>query len=411
MNKAFSFEITARDKSGKFPLMRAGVINTPNGPIKTPTFIVVGTHSEVKFLPPKTLREVGTQVMLSNGYHLLRRATMIDAKGGLAKFNNWHGPTFTDSGGFQIMSLGSGLGKIVSMNKKGEMIFERKTRKEDRLALVDDEGVEFRDPYSSRIVKFTPEMSIATQHKIGADAMMAFDELTNISDSYEYNIESLERTRKWAKRSLREHIRQTNMRKSKNYQALYGVLQGGHWQDLREKAARDLAAMSVDGVEFDGFGLGGAFEKENLGKTLSWMTKILPENKPRHLLGLSKPDDIFSGVENGCDTFDCVAPTREARHGKIYTLNGDINLRRAEFAQDFSPLDENCDCPTCEGNYSRSLLREMLKSQERKIRAQAFSLLSAHNVRFIIRLTEQIRDSIVMGNFTEFRNQFCQKYY
>ena len=411
MSKDFSFEITARDKSGKFPLMRTGVINTPNGSIKTPAFIVVGTHSKVKFLSPEILRKIGVQVILSNGYHLLRRATMIDAAGGLAKFNNWHGPTFTDSGGFQVMSLGSGLGKIVSMDKKDEMVLERKTRKEDRLALVDDEGVEFRDPYSSRIVKFTPEMSIATQHKIGADAMMAFDELTNISDSYEYNVESLERTRKWAERSLREHIRQTNMRKDKNYQALYGVLQGGHWQDLREKAARDLAAMSVDGAEFDGFGLGGAFEKENLGKTLSWMAKILPENKPRHLLGLSKPDDIFAGVENGCDTFDCVAPTREARHGKIYTLDGDINLRRAEFAQDFSPLDINCGCPTCRENYSRSVLREMLKSQEQEIRAQAFSLLSAHNVRFIIRLTEQIRDSIIDGSFVEFRDEFMKKYY
>ncbi|MCL1876439.1 tRNA guanosine(34) transglycosylase Tgt [Candidatus Saccharibacteria bacterium] len=408
MNKPFSFEIIA-EMSGS--LARAGVIHTPHGDIETPTFTVVGTHADVKFLPPENLREIGVGAVLSNGYHLLRRATMIDAAGGLAEFNAWRGPTLTDSGGFQVMSLGSGLGKIVSMDKKDEMIAERKTRKEERLALVDDEGVEFRDPYSSRVIKFTPEMSIAAQHKIGADVMMAFDELTNISDPYEYNFESLERTRKWAERSLREHIRQNNLRTKKPYQALYGVLQGGHWRNLREKAARDLSAMCVDSVEFDGFGLGGAFEKENLGEILSWMTTILPREKPRHLLGLSKPDDIFAGVENGCDTFDCVAPTREARHGKIYTLDGDISLKRAEFASDERPLDAECDCPTCCARLSRRTLREMLKSPDLETRAKVFTLLSQHNVRFIVRLTEQIRASIIEGNFADFRATFAKRYY
>lgn len=408
MNK-FSFEIIARDSN--FPLMRAGIIHTPHGNITTPTFSVVGTHADVKFLSPENLRSIGTQVMLSNGYHLLRRATVIDAAGGLAEFNGWRGPTFTDSGGFQVMSLGSGLGKIVSMDKKDEMIQEREASKEERLAIVDDEGVEFRDPYSSRIIKFTPEMSIATQHKIGADVMMAFDELTNISDPYEYNVESLERTRKWAERSLAEHVRQTNLRAGKRYQALYGVLQGGHWRDLREKAARDLSEMKIDGAEFDGFGLGGAFEKENLGEILSWMTTILPPEKPRHLLGLSKPDDIFAGVENGCDTFDCVAPTREARHGKIYTLNGDINLRRAEFATDTQILDEDCDCPTCRAALTRQTLREMLKSSDNETRTEAFTLLSQHNVRFIMRLMEQIRSSILNNTFAQFRDEFMKKYY
>jgi len=411
VKKDFSFEIVAKDSSRKFPLMRAGVIHVPHGDILTPAFIVVGTHAEVKFLPPKNLRGIGAQVMLSNGYHLLRRATMIDAAGGLAKYNGWNGPTFTDSGGFQVMSLGSGLGKIVSMNEKDKAIAEREARKDERLATVDDEGVTFRDPYSSRIIKFTPEMSVATQHKIGADVMMAFDELTNISDSYEYNVEALERTRKWAERSLREHVRQTNLRRGKDYQALYGCLQGASFQDLREKAARDLSEMKIDGREFDGFGLGGAFTKENLGEILSWMTQILPEEKPRHLLGLSKPDDIFAGVENGADTFDCVAPTREARHGRIYTLHGDFSLKRAEFANDSRILDENCDCPTCQNNYSRKVLREILKSPDRETRAQCFTLLSQHNVRFIIRLTEQIRESILAGNYAEFKKDFIAKYY
>ena len=410
INKPFSFEITAHG-GAEFPLARAGVIKTPHGEIQTPTFTVVGTHAEVKLLPPENLRSIGVQAVLSNGYHLLRRAVMIDADGGLAKFSGWNGPTLTDSGGFQVMSLGSGLGKIVSMDQKDEMITERLTRKEERLAIVDDEGVEFRDPFSSRIIKFTPEMSIATQHKLGADVMMAFDELTSISDSYEYNIEALERTRLWAERSLREHARQTAMRADKPYQALYGVLQGGHWQDLREKAARDLAAMSIDNWQFDGFGLGGAFEKETLGETLAWMTRILPENKPRHLLGLSKPDDIFAGVENGADTFDCVAPTREARHGRIYTLDGDINLKRSEFKDDQRLLDTECDCPTCVAGMNRASLREKLKSLDMNDRSEAMTLLSQHNVRFIIRLMEQTRESLTSGSFADFRDVWLKRYY
>lgn len=410
LKRDFSFQIIAKGDDD-FPLMRAGIIKTPHGEIKTPTFNVVGTMGEVRFMSPKDLRDVKAQVMLSNGYHLLRRAVVISSSGGLAQWNNWQGPTFTDSGGFQVMSLGSGLGKIVSMEQKDAMISERLTKKEERLAIVDDEGVEFRDPFSSRIVKFTPELSIKTQHQIGADVMMSFDELTNISDSYEYNIESLERTRKWAERGLKEHIKQTKIRSERPYQALYGVLQGGYWQDLRQKAARDISAMQVDGEGFDGFGLGGSLEKENLGQILSWMTAILPENKPRHLLGLSKPDDIFVGVENGADTFDCVAPTREARHGRVYTICGDINLKRAEFSNDDQPLDRSCDCPTCKQGLSKMELRAMLKSRTDDVRAQAFRLLSMHNVRFIIRLTENIRQAIIHGNYKDYKNSFMTSYY
>jgi queuine tRNA-ribosyltransferase len=407
MKKPFTFNITARHGE----LARAGVITTPHGEIKTPTFVVVGTHAEVKCLSPDDLRAIGVQTVLSNGYHLLRRAVQISASGGLAEFSGWHGPTMTDSGGFQVMSLGSGLGKIVSMNEKDIAIAEREARKTERLALVDDEGVEFRDPHHGRIVKFTPEMSVRTQHQIGADMMMAFDELTNISDTYEYNVEALERTRVWAKRSLREHVRQTKLRADRPYQALFGVLQGAHYRDLREKAARDLSEMRVDGAQFDGFGLGGAFEKERLGEILAWMTRILPEDKPRHLLGLSKPDDIFVGVENGCDTFDCVAPTREARHGRVYTLDGDINLRRAEFSDDGRPLDPECDCPTCIGGQSRADLRALLKSAELPDKARALTRLSQHNVRFIVRLTEQIRASVVDGRFDELKNAWLKRYY
>ena len=233
--------------------MRTGIIHTPHGDVVTPNFNLVGTYGSVRFMSPDDMRKVHTQVMLSNGYHLYRRATVISASGGLAKWSGWNGPTFTDSGGFQVMSLGSGLGKVISMDIASGNHPEKLTETDDRLARVDDEGVVFRDPYNSRIIKFTPELSIQTQHKIGADVMMSFDELTDIADTYDYNERALERTRRWALRGLREHIRQTGLRSSRPYQALYGVLQGGYYLDLRAKAARDISSMNIDGWGFDGF--------------------------------------------------------------------------------------------------------------------------------------------------------------
>jgi queuine tRNA-ribosyltransferase len=240
---------------------------------------------------------------------------------------------------------------------------------------------------------------------------MAFDELTSISDTYEYNVKALERTRLWAERSLREHVRLTNLRANKPYQALFGVLQGGRWQDLREKAARDLAAMTVDGAQFDGFGLGGAFEKERLGEILAYMTTILLPEKPRHLLGLARPDDIFTGVENGADTFDCVAPTREARHGRIYTLDGNISLRRAEFASDTRLLDAECACSTCTAQHTRAELRALLKSPNAAEKEQYFTLATAHNVYFTVHLVDEIRQSIIAGNYDDFKQAWLKRFY
>ena len=410
IERDFSFDIVS-PTNGKYPLMRAGIIHTPHGDIRTPNFNVVGTHGQVKFLPPADMRSIGAQVMLSNGYHLFRRATVISASGGLAKWSGWNGPTFTDSGGFQVMSLGSGLGKVISVDL-ADADDESKLREPDeRLAQVDDEGVLFRDPYSSRIIKFTPELSIETQHKIGADVMMSFDELTNISDSYDYNVRALERTRRWAERGLREHIRQTELRKNRSYQALYGVLQGSYYLDLRAKAARDIGAMNINGWDFDGFGLGGVLAKDNLADILTTMCEILPANKPRHLLGLSHPDDIFVGVETGSDTFDCVAPTREARHGRIYTMDGNFNLKKSEFKDDERTLDAECDCPTCRAGHSRAELRALLKSSELSDHATAYNLLTTHNVRFIVRLCEQIRQAIINGYYDEYKQAFWQRYY
>ena len=245
-----------------------------------------------------------------------------------------------------------------------------------------------------------PEESMQVQHKIGADIMMAFDELTSIGDSYEYNVEAMERTHRWADRCLAEHVRLGGE------QALYGVLQGGHYEDLRRATAKHLGAM-----DFDGYGLGGAFLKEDLGRILRWVAEELPFDKPRHLLGLSRPDDIFVGAELGCDTFDCVAPTREARHGRIYTQDGDVNLRKGIWADVEEALDAGCDCATCHAGWTRGRLRELLKSQDRSEKERYFELASVHNVRFIVRLTEQIRESMFEDRFEAFRDEFLKRYY
>lgn len=398
-NLHFSFEIEKTLPNG---LGRAGIIHTPHGDIKTPAFMVVGTQGEVKNIPPKALKKLKAQAMLSNGYHLRKKSEVIAESGGLAEYSGWHGPTLTDSGGFQVMSLGSGLGKVVSMERaqlEGGVI---NTAHKERLAKVSDKGVDFIDPFTGEPDFIGPEESMRIQCKIGADIHMAFDELTSLADTYEYNKEALERTEKWAKRSLKEHMKH---RDDLGYrQSLYGVLQGGRWEDLRRKTAKHLGKM-----DFDGFGLGGAFLKEDLGDILRWCNEELPENKPRHLLGLSHPDDIFIGAEMGADTFDCVAPTREARHGKLYAKNGEYNLRK--FHDSSLPLDEGCDCATCKAGYSRGDLRALWKSGDTEKKKEFYHLASVHNVRFIVRLTERIRKSIIDGNFAEFKAEFLKNYY
>jgi len=392
----FSFKVDRKLANGKG---RAGVIRTPHGEILTPAFMVVGTHGEVRNVSMNDLRGVGAQAMLCNGFHLRRRADEVAEAGGLASFSRWGGPTLTDSGGFQVMSLGSGLGKVVSMDR-ADAGSGRQTPHKERLASISEKGVEFKDPWDGRLEFIGPEESMQIQHKIGADIMMAFDELTSIGDSYEYNVEAMERTHRWAKRCLREHQRLGGK------QALYGVLQGGHYEDLRRCTARVLGAM-----EFDGFGLGGAFLKEDLGKILGWVAEELPFEKPRHLLGLSRPDDIFVGVENGADTFDCVAPTREARHGRIYTRDGDLNLRKGIWEGSRKRLDRDCDCATCEAGWTIGRLRKLLKSQDRAEKEKYFNLASVHNVRFIVRLTEQIREAILEDRFESFADEFLRRYY
>lgn len=395
-------------------LGRAGTIRTAHGEIKTPAFMAVGTQGYVRFLAAEDLRGIGVQAMLSNGFHLRRRAAEIAEAGGLAEWtpergdgqNNrpWCGPTLTDSGGFQVMSLGSGLGKVVSMEKERGVA---NTAHKERLAQVTEEGVNFIDPFDHQPDFIGPEESMRIQCQIGADIHMAFDELTSLADTYEYNIEAMERTERWAERSLREHLKH---RDDLGYrQSLYAVLQGGRWEDLRRQTARNLAKMEVDGVGFDGFGLGGAFLKEDLGEILRWCDEELPMEKPRHLLGLSHPDDILIGAEMGADTFDCVAPMREARHGKIYTRDGNYNLRK--MAESGEILEPGCDCATCRAGWTRGGLRALWRSGDQEKKEKYYNLVSTHNLRFIVRLTEEIRQAIMEGDFEQYKREFLARYW
>lgn len=395
-NNTFSFEITQRISG---TLGRAGIIHTPHGDIKTPAFMCVGTKGYVRFVSMEDMYAINAQAMLSNGYHLRNVSPEIAENGGLAKWSGWEGPTLTDSGGFQIMSLGSGRGKVVSMDRENEVI---NTDPKDRLAHVSEDGVQFHDPFLDQDDFIGPEESMQIQCRIGADIHMAYDELTSLADSYDYNVEALARTERWALRSIEEHKKHCD--DLGYHQSLYGVLQGGRWEDLRRSTAKKFANM-----DFDGYGLGGAFLKESLGDILRWCCEELPEQKPRHLLGLSHPDDILIGVEMGADTFDCVAPTREARHGKIYTRHGNINLQK--FMDSPLALDEHCDCPTCRAGWTRGELRALWKSGDQEKKHQYYNLASMHNLRFIIRLTEEIREAIINGTFKEFKETFLKEYY
>ena len=394
----FSFSIASRLPGA---LARTGTISTPHGNIQTPAFIPVGTQATLKSLTPEQLKATGAQALLANAYHLSLRpgAEIIDGAGGLSEFTNWNGPTFTDSGGFQIMSLGVGFKKVIDMIGKEPV---EPQSKKDKLAHIDNDGVSFKSHLDGSIHRWNPEVSMQIQHHIGADIMFAFDELTTLHHSYDYQVESLDkRTHPWAVRSLTEHKRLNKERSHRPPQALFGVVQGANYEDLRRKSAKFLGEL-----DFDGFGLGGALEKSIIGEQVRWMCEELPEDKPRHMLGISEPDDIFDCIENGADTFDCVSPARVARNGALYTKNGRVNIKRREFRDQFTPFDTACDCYTCQ-NYTRAYLHHLFRAGE----LLANTLATIHNERFIVRLVDSIRDSIEDGSFYDFKKDFLQSYY
>ncbi|WP_434699551.1 tRNA guanosine(34) transglycosylase Tgt [Trueperella pyogenes] len=390
-------------------LARTGTIHTPHGDIRTPAFIPVGTKATVKATLPESVKDVGAQAVLSNAYHLYLQpgSDVVDEAGGLGAFMNWDGPTFTDSGGFQVMSLGSGFKKVLSDEFSGKaMADDAVAPGKERLANVDDDGVWFRSHLNGTKHRFTPEVSMRIQHELGADIIFAFDELTTLMNSRSYQEKALERTRLWAERCLVTHKQLTEEREGKPYQQLFGVIQGAQYEDLRRKAARDLGSMEVDGHRFDGFGIGGALEKENLSRITAWVSEELPEDKARHMLGISEPDDFFACIESGADTFDCVNPSRVARNAAIYSPMGRFNVTRAEFKRDFSPLVEGCECYTCR-HYTKAYIHHLFKAKE----MLSSTLCTIHNEHFTVNLVDQIRASIADGTYWEFKEETLGRFY
>ena len=384
-------------------LGRAGILETQHGVIHTPAFVSVGTKAAVKALTPEQVRSVGAEVVLANTYHLYLEPgdERIKSFGGLHKFMNWSGPMMTDSGGFQVFSLGAAYGKdfskIVSINDPSLLLQERSNEGEiPRLATIGADGVSFRSHIDGSLHYITPEKSIDIQHNLGADIIFAFDEATAPGEKFQYQEEAMERTHRWAKKSLEVHKSKDNSK----FQALFGIVQGGIEPELRKRSAEYISSL-----DFDGFGIGGSYTKEHMALTTHLVNSILPKEKPRHLLGIGEPEDLFMGVENGVDLFDCVAPTRNGRGGTLYTSRGKINIRNAEFREDTGPVDSECGCEVC-ANYSRAYLCHLYRAHE----MLGGTLGSMHNLFFIINLVKKMRQSILDGTFDKFKNNFLTQY-
>ncbi len=397
MKKAIEFEIIKDFGVGK---ARVGVIKTPHGEIKTPSFMVAATKATVKAMTVETVCDLGGQAILANTYHLMLQPgeDILNQAGGLAEFSNWHGPTITDSGGFQVFSLGMAYDKGLEGTLRDKAHHSKK-----QLAKIDDQGVTFRSHLNGDMIRLTPEKSMQIQHKIGADIHMAFDELTSPTAAPEYVKKAMDRTHAWAKRCLIEHqkLNQQHLERGENLQALFGVVQGAQDLALRQKSATVLGAM-----DFDGYGIGGVFKAAEIPEYVRITTETLPNNRPRHLLGMgSKPEDIFLGVEYGIDTFDCVAPTRQARNGSLYTTYGRINIKNAKYKNDFSPLDSEMDFEVSQ-KYTKAYLHHLFKSNE----ILGAMLASAHNEYFVVNLTDKIRQSLLDENYQQFKTDFFKKY-
>ena len=354
---------------------RLGKLHTNHGTFETPMFMPVGTLANVKTLVPEELKDMNSGVILSNTYHLWLRPgeDIVSKAGGLHKFMNYDGPILTDSGGFQVFSL--------AKNKKKD---------------ITEEGVHFKSHIDGSKLFLTPEKSIEIQNKLDSDIAMSFDECPPASADYKYLKNSVERTLRWAKRG-KDAFNNPN-------QSLFGIVQGGPIEDLRKYSAEETVKM-----DFDGYSVGGVANdgesKEDMYKAIDYSIPYLPEDKPRYLMGVGEPIDILEGVERGIDMFDCVLPTRIARHGNVFTHHGRVNMRNAKFREDFTPIEEGCDCYTCK-HYTRSYIRHLLVAGEQL----GGRLLSIHNIRFLIKETEDIRDSIKNGNFKEFKEQFIKDY-
>ena len=371
MNPAVTYELLHIDKNSG---ARRGVVHTPHGDIQTPVFMPVGTQATVKSMTPEELKnEVGAQIILSNTYHLYLRPghELVKEAGGLHNFMRWDKPILTDCGGFQVFSL-------------------------SELRTISEDGVEFRSHLDGSKHMFTPEKVMEIEEALGADIIMAFDECCPYPSTYEYTKNSMERTTKWAKRCKQAH---TNTEK----QALFGIIQGGFYEDLREKSAKDLIELDFPGYAIGGISVGEP--KEEYLKMLYHTAPLMPENKPRYLMGVGSPDYLIEAALAGIDMCDCVLPTRIARNGTAMTWNGKVVVRNATYERDFSPLDSECDCYTCK-NYTRAYIRHLVKANE----ILAVRLLSIHNLRFLTKLMERVRIEIENDNLLNFKNEFYKKY-
>ncbi len=374
----FSFQVLTTDKSSR---ARLGRLQTAHGAVETPAYVMVGTHAAVRTLAPADLRAAKIQIIIANTYHLWRAlGRKIENFEGLHKKMNWSGPLMTDSGGFQVFSLGfareHGVGKIANIFPSED---SRKNinKPEENLARITDEGVYFKD--NNEELFLDPERSIFIQEKLGADIILAFDECTSPLHDYAYTRQALKRTHLWAKQCLAARTRSD--------QALYGIVQGGAFRDLREASAEFIA-----GLGFDGFAIGGSLgrSREDMFRVIGWTAPYLPAAQPRHLLGIGLVNDLFEAVELGIDTFDCVVPTREARHAALWTKNGRFEITKSRYANDKNPIENDCLCPVCQSSVRRKELHELFKAKD----PAAARFATIHNVYFFNDLMRQIREAI-----------------
>ena len=392
----FGFRLEARLSGG---MARAGVLTTPHGEVHTPVFMPVGTLATVKSLTPDDLLQLGAEIILANTYHPYLRPgpDLVAALGGLHGFMAWPRPILTDSGGYQVFSLGfaleHGVGKIAK-TFPGQRAAPPKQPIRARLTRVDDDGVTFVSHVDGSTHRLTPEVSIEVQEKLGADVILAFDECTSPLSSYEYTRQAMERTHRWALRCLDARRRPD--------QALFGIVQGGAYRDLREESAR-----FVGGLPFQGFAIGGSLgrSKADMHHVLEWVTPLVPEDRPRHLLGIGEPEDLFECVERGVDMFDCVAPTRLGRHGVLYTSDGRLSIRNAACRADSQPPEPGCQCYTCR-HFSRAYLRHLFVAEE----LLGYRLATIHNLHFILSLVQSIRQSICDGTLRDLKAAFLAHY-
>lgn len=366
------YELVKKDKNTN---ARYGILHTNHGSYETPIFMPVGTQATVKTLSPEELKGVGSAVVLANTYHLWLRPgeDLIAKAGGLHPFMNYDGPILTDSGGFQVFSL--------AKNKKKDIV---------------EEGVHFKSHLDGKKLFLTPELSIQIQNKLDSDIAMSFDECPPASADYDYLKNSVERTLRWAKRGLDVH--------QNSNQSLFGIVQGGAYQDLRKFSAIETVKMNFDGYSVGGVANDGE-SKEDMYAAIDYSIPYLPEDKPRYLMGIGEPEDLLEGIERGIDMFDCVLPTRLARHSNAFTRKGKINIRNAKYKEDFSPIEESCDCYACK-HYTKAYIRHLMVAEE----TFGARLLSIHNIRFLIQMMEEVREAIKKDDFLAYKEGFLEKY-